>query len=819
MLAKRQKLFFLYLLVIISSNLPAQSKPIEALKKLYNDYPQEKVYVWLNKTGYIAGETAWFKVYVFSGYDLSRISTNLYIELLDFAKKPISVNRYPLMKGSAYGSINLDSALTEGVYYLRAYTDWMLNFDEKFQFIRSIPIYNPQSKFKLLLKNDPWDAAVFPEGGNLIEGLESKVTVRLSSTSALPEKWNGFVEEDESGIKITTLQILDPNVALFNLKPEAGKKYKVIVSDTSGNTKVIPLPEIKTRGAIISAINNGDSVFIELRFKNLPRNGSGYSVVGHIQTQVIYEALIKSSSPIIRQSIRTADYLNGILHLTLFDPDNKPVSERLVFLNPKKLIYDTTTRIDFSFDATSRSKNELTVYTDSTNWNSYAVSILDDDIPHEEYEETLLSNLWLTSDISSGIYNPGSFFNLPDTKKIMALDAIMISEKWNRFNWDSILSSRYPQIKYKPQNFLTFTGNVSSKKEIPAGEGLSLLLGNPGAPSQIVYTKTDSANRINIDNILFMGDFFGYYRLNNGKKYAGRKINIDFTRIDNNIPYQLSLPRNKYTLSEKFAADAQPSWVQHNYAILQNKKANDERFKTLQEVIVKSNFKSKKEQLHDKLTSGRFKISNDYIFDFVNEKQGMLGSPTLFHWLQHRISGLEVIFNTRTFEWDPVYKRFSGSAAKGVLLYLNEGETSVSWLNTISLDNIIMIKVIPYPRTMAFEQNIGLVISVYTERDSIVPAERDYSLRNKMLRGYDIPREYTMPQYDNESLAFPEKDSRSELVWQPVIIPDDSLFRTKMKFFNNDSVKNLRIIIQGFNKDGFPVYINRVIKSEARKAY
>lgn len=813
----RRSSFLFVLFILCFSHLSAQLKPTEALSKLYNDYPQEKIYTWLNKPGFIAGETAWFKIYVFSGYDLSHISSNLYVELLNSDKKSISRKRYALMNGLAQGSIDLDSSLNEGVYYLRAYTDWMLNYDEQFQYIKQIPVYNLLSKMKLAIADAKWEVGAFPEGGNLIDGFETKVAVRLFSNGALPENWNGHVE-DETGTMITSLKVLDPNVALFTIKPEIGKKYKVFVSDNTGKKNTSMLPEVKTSGALMNVVNYGDSVLINLRFKNT-NGGAGYSVIGHIQNQLVYEGKIKSSSAFVNQTIKTSDYLNGILHLTLFDPDNKPVSERLVFLNPSKLIYDTTVNVDLTFDPSSRSKNELTITTDSINWNSYAIKITDDDLPNEKDEETILSNLWLTSDLLNPIYDPSSFFSSPDPKKIMALDAIMISEKWQRFKWENILLSRFPEIKYKPQNYLTFTGTVSSKKEIPYGEGLSMLLGNPGSPSQVLYTTVDSGSRINVDNIIFAGDFFSYYRLNNGRKWAGRKIDIDFTRTDIYLPYTLPLPSHKYVLLAKPVDSSQPLWVQHSYSALQSKKAADDRYKTLQEVIIRSSLKTKKEQLHDRLVTGQFRISNENIFDFVNEKQNALGLPSIFHWLQTRVSGLEVLYNAQEGEWVPVYKRSSGFTPKRILLYLNEGESSPSWINFIPLDNIIMIKVITHPRTLAFGSDIGMVISVYTERDSIIAAERDVSLNNKLLKGYDVTKEYTIPQYDNTNLAFPEEDRRSELLWQPVLLPGDSLFTSKVKFFNNNTVKKVRIMIQGFNNEGFPVYINRVISSEAIKPF
>ena len=813
-----KKFSILYLLVFfITPNLKSQLTPALALTKLYIDFPQEKIYLWTNKSGYIAGETIWFKAYVFSGYDLSNISSNLYVEFINKEKNQVTLKRYPLLKGTAYGSIALDTTIFEDVYYIRAFTDWMLNFDERFQYFKQVPVYNPSSKFKLDIAKDQWEIKANPEGGSLIEGIATKISVRFISPGLYHPAWTGYVANEE-GVRVTSLDVLDENVATFNIIPEHNKKYRIVVTTNEGSTKTISLPEAKLSGAQISTTYKGNDVAIDLNFRNI--DSKGYTLIGQIQNQLVYQAEIKSSSSIIHQSINTKDYLNGVLQLTLFDPNNKPVSERLVFLNPDKLIYDTTIQINTIFDSSPRSMNEVALSIDSTNWNSYAVTILDDELPDPKNDENLLSSLWLTADLLTPLHDVSQYFENPDQQNINKLDAILISEIWKRFDWENTLAGKFPGIKYKPQNYLTFNGLVESKKDIPPHSGVSLLLGNPGAPSQIVYTETDSINKISIDNIIFAKEFYGFYRLNNGRKYQGRKIDIDFTRTDVYEPVKNILPPTGYSLTLNEKKEEEPGWVKHEFGVLNAKKANDSRYKILQEVIVRSAKKTKTEELHDKLTTGRFKISNDYIFDFVNEKQNALVVPSIFHWLQQRVSGLDVILDRETQDWIPVIRGHGVSRLRAnVLLYLNEGETTPTWLNLLPADNIIMIKVITTPRTFAFGNNVGMVISVYTERDSIVAAQSSEEFRNKLLKGYDENTVYTIPQYDNKELAFPEADARAELLWQPVIPPTDSLYHSKIKFFNNDSVKKLRIIIQGFNKDGFPVYINKVITSDAIKAF
>ena len=89
----------------------------------------------MSKNDYLAGETIFFKAYALVGYEPSAISTNLYAELYDKNKNIISQQQVPLFNGSGEGSFAVSASLAEGVYYIRAYTRYMLNFDEEFQCI------------------------------------------------------------------------------------------------------------------------------------------------------------------------------------------------------------------------------------------------------------------------------------------------------------------------------------------------------------------------------------------------------------------------------------------------------------------------------------------------------------------------------------------------------------------------------------------------------------------------------------------------------------------------------------------------------------
>ena len=74
-------LFISFLFSICISSIYAQDKVETALKILSEKYPQEKIYLLYNKDSYLAGETIWFKAFVFDGYNHSNISTSMYVEM------------------------------------------------------------------------------------------------------------------------------------------------------------------------------------------------------------------------------------------------------------------------------------------------------------------------------------------------------------------------------------------------------------------------------------------------------------------------------------------------------------------------------------------------------------------------------------------------------------------------------------------------------------------------------------------------------------------------------------------------------------------
>ena len=119
------------------------------------------------------------------------------------------------------------------------------------------------------------------------------------------------------------------------------------------------------------------------------------------------------------------------------------------------------------------------------------------------------------------------------------------------------------------------------------------------------------------------------------------------------------------------------------------------------------NYKSPKEILNDRYASGLFKNAEGTIFDIENEN--VQSYFNILDWLQGRVAGLQV-YVSRSGIRVPVIR---GSVAT---IYVDEIRMDASFLNSLSVNDIGMIKVIKGPFVGAIGNGGGGTIAIYTIR-------------------------------------------------------------------------------------------------------
>lgn len=798
-----KKILYLLCIFLALGSLAAQDKAEKALETFSEKYPQEKIHLVFNKNSFVAGENLWFKSFVFDGYSPSSISTSIFVELYDSNKTQISKKILPLLNGQGSGSFTLPENLQEGVYYIRAYTTWMTNFSEDFQALRQIIVYNPSSPRKLVLNNTAeWTAAVFPESGTFIGGINTKFAVRLQSKGNTPSDWNGYVVSTEKpDVKITTFKGFDQNVGTFSLTPKTGVKYQAVLSDSKGNRQVVDLPYVADSGINLQVSTANDAVKFSVKSKNIA-SGTVYKVIGTIGNQMVFKI---NSDKILEKtySIPAEQLINGILQLTVFDDRENIIAQRLAFVQPGLLKIKKPAIQSIQLNESPRASNSFTISPNENN-NAYTVLVLDGSSENAEDENSFLSTLWLTGDIPSKIGNPSQYFTANRNNE--ALDALLISEKWKRFDWRTIISGTFPIISNKPQPYISYKGKVTVMGKPAANTEVNLLFQMPEHGNKLTQIKTDTNGFFTLKGLVFEDAIKFSYQLND-PKIPKEQIQVIFQPDYSFVSLKKSLPESNFMLVQR-QSDDQLSEPVKRYMATKNTQSNIEEKATLiEEVKLKARKKDKTKELNQKLSSPLFRSMNENVFDFVNDNNSAQGFTNILQWLQGRVAGLTLESNMGSY-----IPKLRGST---INIYLDEMRIDASQVSSIPISDIALVKIIKDYFAGGSGGGNG-AIAIYTRRGgdtgSINDASAPTQLKQTVLHGFDKETPFVSPDYNDQNFSTITQDLRTTLYWNPYV-EAGTKDQTEIQFFNNDDAKNFKIIIIGFDeKDFIPIYYNEIIR-------
>lgn len=788
----------LFALLALPLHLFAQQiSPEDALKQ-FAKYPAERIFVQFDKTEYLAGETLHFKAWVFAKLSLSFISTNLYVELLDEQKKPVYSTAIPLVGGVGEGAFTIAKDLPENIYYFRAYTTWMLNFNENVQYVQPVAVYNPGSLMRLVAAPVLPAATLHPESGVLLDGVESDVAVRLKSFYTLPAQWSGYVYENaDTTNKLSEFQSLNEEIGLFTFTPYAGKKYSVTITTATGRTVLLALPLVQKKGASLKTVNLAEGIGFRISSKGLPAQLRGYKIVAQLRgEELLYSATIQNAKEEINGLIPVDAAEKGLVHISLFDAEGNAVAERVCFAGLQQASFQTP-GIEYSrFTSEPKKVNEWNITVDSLRADSYAVLV--EDASAASVSKNFIAGYYLHG-LSSQPQKTDWYFTKENKAAGGALDALLVSEKWSAFNWHTLLHSAVMPMRFFPDNYLTYQGAVSIKGKAVANEKITLLFQLKDSSRILTDVKTDSAGIFKVKSLYFFDTAKVFYHLTNNKN-APVKIDVDLKRSETFVPYNSPLPEHNFTLVQRSKTDTLPERVKNELAAIRLAQSIADGFKTMDEIVVKAAMRSKSELLNKKLSSPMFLSPGEVVFDFINEEQD-LGGSFILEWLGGRVAGAT-----------PEPGGEISIRGQRPLIYIDEflDDGNPSMLNAIPISNIAMVKVIK--NSFLIGASGAPVVAVYTRRgDLFTPAEiKRPNIPAKTILGYTVTDKFKPLSYGKGMTVKTGYDSRSLLYWNSALVPEKG--KAVIEFFNNNISKKLRLLVIGFTAKGVPVYLNKEVE-------
>jgi len=783
--AKLTVTLFLFCLVY---DVKAQ-KPEEWLNRLSAQSPIEKVYLHFDRDNYLAGETAWFKAYLQSVFLPDTISTVLYVELLNRSSSVIIRKILPVLLGVTNGQIEIPDSLITGNYLVTAYTPTMLNNGADFIFRKSVFIYGKKNEQPVGMTPRSVKLHFFPEGGNLVQGLSHTTAFKATDESGRPVWVSGEIR-DEKNIKITEFSTFHDGMGLFDLPTVAGEKYHAVIK---GIADKYYLPQLTDKGISLTVIPHPQGSFFEIKQQKGNIDFTAAYILGQMQHQLVFKKEFAAGREEIQGVIDTKKLNSGILQLTVFNKDNLPLAERLVFVDNKEYIQEAELIPD-SLSFQPKGRNKFTIRMKDTVQGSFSVSVTDAGLlTHTKREENIFSQLLFTSDLRGYIHKPAYYFSSESDSVKTAMDLVMMTHGWRRFSWKDLKQQPANTQPNKDPSFITLTGRATlrgTKKPFDEKPLLMMIINADSSKSaQIVVT--DKKGDFRLDSLVVYGKAKLFFSDTRGKKSL--YIDVELAGDTLNRKYDVVADTSMIINYNELAAGG----LHHmsvNYAEILKEKG-----KMLEGVTISVRKKTPLQELEEKYARGAFEGGDAKTFDLVNTDENLIYND-LFDYLNAK--GLMPGRRNQPM--------LSSLGSFAVDYYLDEIQVDADVLQTIPFTHIAMIKVY---NTFAggWGNSPGGAVAVYMKKGEDLLNAMSSHGRVISYNGFSVIKEFYAPDYKTNPADKNKTDNRITLDWRPSIFINNVNPKIPLTFYNSDRTKDFKIVVEGMTTSGKMVCIEKTI--------
>lgn len=765
-------LTFLSFTLIKNSGSDPSDDLADRLTEWYGKYPQEKVYLHLDKQIYNVGDDIWFKVYFLNAttHEPSLHSNVLIVELVNSFGKTSMTRLLKLRDGFAMGDFAVQDTVPAGLYEIRAYTSWMRNFGDDYFFKRQIEILNPEFseqlyrqdklankrlKKKSIKKSEKLDIQFFPEGGDLVNGLESRVAFKAVNELGQGVDIRGEVQ-DKKGNRITEFQSFNQGMGGFSLKPSTGEEYHAVVSSGEENTVKIPLPESLKSGFVLF-VDNLNSKEIKVKVSSTINN-TRVILIGQTRGQVYFNRSLNLESGSAEIIISTDLFPTGITQLTLFDQSSIPQCERLVFINHNDMLnigLETEKNI-----YAPREKIVLKIHAKNVNNHpvdgNFSLSVTENESNNDkgDFYSGIISYLLLTSDLKGKIQNPDYYFQKNTIETRTALDYLMMTQGWRRFSWENVIGSVPMEIEYFVEKGLSVEGKVTRElfgiplKYLPVT--LTVLSGY----NDVYETRTNDKGRY-LFNLPDYEDTLDIEIIST--RLSGKKnlvIYIDATELP-----------EREVLFSSYTKEMEITGTNSFRPIPEEEKDPNQPHLT-----------------------GIHGTPDNVIY--VDEK--LASYNNVFDIIKGRVPGVMVT-------GDKIQIRGPNSfyLSTEPLYLIDDVPVDASAISSLNPQDVERIEILKGPSTAIYgSRGANGVVAVYTKRGRYIKK----GVLESQILGFYRPKEFYSPKYETR-FDYMKADDRTTLYWVPVI-KLDSLGQAEAVFYSSDMKGTFDVTIQGVSVDG-----------------
>ncbi len=746
-------------------------KKIEDSYLSYYKYAEEQFVFAFNKSAYYPGEEAWFSCYVLENKTKKIFDKTKKGNLLIYNNKGhlIESKFLEFIEGVASSYIKIPKRYIEDKLFYRIETLWSKNFNPSA--ISELTVVSKKASYKEVVSKQEVD--IVPESGKLVDGVLSVIWVRLN------KKYNKILEgyiEDEEANKVSYFKINKLGRGKLYFKPDSKKKYKLIIKEIGS----FSMPPIEKNGIVFNLVEKEDTYFLSLRgnFKDEEKGNFTYMI--HQNGEIFYSGKLNLEKNKKTLWVEKKSLKNGVYTVSLFNKDR---------LEGERSFYNDKENNKCTVTITGKR-----VKKDSVKFNLYKHCL--DSILNISVSVLPLENqLYTKEKIKSKIY----FSQFKDS---FIDNEAFVFDKIKVYNWDKILNTKKKNIKFFFEYGFTLKGKLKNYKNNKLLKnfpfGFYLKEGN------VYSSETDSLGSFIINGLnITKGDTIKF--LSYDSKINKVKASLNQADI---IDSFIKVPKLIYSYNKNIITNI----------------FFDTGNEVLDEVIVQG----KREVINNRKNDGVVNPVDNTTFtegleitsDNVNNYKSVIDYLDSQSGIKvNNDQGYVKIFSLRAKQSTITQggEAKSGSE-KPMNVYINNNmirEDEMAYLNFIPLNEVRRISINKSGIGRGGTDPFGAIV-IYLNDKFILSKNRTINKKEKIKKsnfyifdfGYEKKTNYRTPYY-----IFSEKDSEYKkhavLYWMPRIVfkgeKVSNHFITKIP----ETIKNIRISIQGITKNGETIDIKK----------
>jgi hypothetical protein len=629
------------------------------------------------------------------------------------------------------------------------------------------------------------DVQFFPEGGNMVNSIATKVAFKAIGTDGLGVDVKGNVT-DNAGNKVAAINTSHLGMGVFEFTPRQGNTYKAEIVYPDGSKGFVNLPKAVDNGYVLN-VSSADEQNLKVSLATTLQNNDEVSLVAQSAGKIYYAAKSKAGSKRFSALVPKKDFPSGIVQFTLFSSSGEPLNERMVFIqNPEDRInlliaadnqsYSPRQKVKLNIDA-KNNEGKAAV-------SSFSVSVVDETKApvNENNENNILVNLLLTSDLKGYVEEPGYYFNKVDDKTSTDLDALMLTQGYHRFEWKNVLNGTQLPNRYLRETTFTISGKITNLSGGPVVNGKVELINFDDGLLKL-DTITDQDGRFAFKDIIYADSIKFLIQARTAKNKKDVMIKMDTIWPPSASDYKNAADFDVNTGSSVTA------YAQNNKQLYfeQMKYGLGNHVISLREVQIREKRDALKHSsnLNGPGNADQVLLSKDLI---------NYGCIRLSDCLQGRLLG--VLFRNGV----PVTTRGGGR----MLVIIDGVYSDAGFMNSLNINDVQSIEVLRNIGSAGIYGGRGGngVLIITTKRGdepSYYPETFGKGITPYQPKGIYKARTFYSPRYDaktNEKLA----DLRTTIFWKPDVVTMGG--KASIEFNNAGSRGTYRVVVEGIDNEG-----------------